>query len=152
MVGSSGYVAYTDLMIGILYTEQGEYGRAEDHLRQALALADALGDPRWQAYGLLNLGATAQARGSYKEAHRYLEQSLALFERARDQHGASRSRHILAGLSENVIPLPGQRGVPGNCALGNLPRPPQQVIIGSEMWRRIHVAGRVKPYPRGGPP
>jgi len=101
-LGSGGYVAYADLMIGILCNEQGEHERARDHLQQALAFAQALGDPRWEAYVLLNLGATAQAGGSHDEAFRYVEQSLALFEQARDQHGTARSRHMLAGLYENA--------------------------------------------------
>src|SRR5262249_8355053 len=62
-VGSGGYVAYADLMIGILHSELGEHERADDHLQQALAFAQALGDPRWEAYGLLNLGLAAHARG-----------------------------------------------------------------------------------------
>ena len=62
-VSSGGYVAYTDLMIGILCSERGEFDRATDHLQQALTFAQALGDPRWEAYALLNLAMAAQGRG-----------------------------------------------------------------------------------------
>ena len=34
-VDSGGYVAYTDLMIGILCSGRGEYDRAAHHLQQA---------------------------------------------------------------------------------------------------------------------
>src|SRR5262249_39719069 len=67
-VGSGGYVAYTDLMIGILCNERGEYDRAANHLQQALAFAQGLGDPRWEAYAWLNLAVVAQGRGLWDEA------------------------------------------------------------------------------------
>jgi tetratricopeptide (TPR) repeat protein len=98
-VDSGGYVAYTDLMIGVLCSELGEHERAAGHLRQALAFAQALGDPRWEAYGLLNLGVITLARGSHDEARHHLGQSLVMYERAGDRHGASRVRHVLAGIN-----------------------------------------------------
>jgi tetratricopeptide (TPR) repeat protein len=94
-------VAYTDLMIGVLYSELGEHERAAGHLQQALAFAEALGDPRWEAYGLLNLGVIALARGAHDEARHHLGQSLAMYERAGDRHGASRVRHVVAGILES---------------------------------------------------
>jgi tetratricopeptide (TPR) repeat protein/transcriptional regulator with XRE-family HTH domain len=100
-VDSGGYVAYTDLMIGVLYSELGEHERAAGHLQQALAFAEALGDPRWEAYGLLNLGVIALARGAHDEARHHLGQSLAMYERAGDRHGASRVRHVVAGILES---------------------------------------------------
>ena len=62
-VNSCGYVAYTDLMMGIMYSERGEFDEAADHLEQALTFAQSLGDRRWEAYGLLNLAVAAQGRG-----------------------------------------------------------------------------------------
>jgi tetratricopeptide (TPR) repeat protein len=94
-------VAYTDLMIGALCSELGEHERAAGHVQQALAFAQALGDPRWEAYGLLNLGVIALARGSHDEARHHLGQSLVMYERAGDRHGASRARHVLASTSES---------------------------------------------------
>ncbi len=128
-VGSGGYVAYADLMIGILCNEQGEHKQARDHLQQTLAFAQALGDPRWEAYVLLNLGATAQAGRSHDEAHRHLERSLALFEQAGDQHGTARSRHMLARLHESAALLTGPRDEPECRLSGDLRQPPKQVII-----------------------
>src|SRR5262249_34375208 len=63
-VDSGGYVAYADLMIGILCAEAGDHQQVAGHLQQALAFAQTLGDPRWEAYGLFYLGLTAQAQGA----------------------------------------------------------------------------------------
>jgi hypothetical protein len=54
-VKSCGYVAYTELMIGIMYSERGEFDRAAGYLQKALTFAQSLGDPRWEAYALLNV-------------------------------------------------------------------------------------------------
>jgi hypothetical protein len=37
-------------MIGIVCSERGEFDWAAHHLDQALTFAQALGDPRWEAY------------------------------------------------------------------------------------------------------
>jgi tetratricopeptide (TPR) repeat protein len=105
-LGSAGYVGYSDLMIGILRHERGEYEQATDHLQQALAFARTLGDPRWEAYGLLSLGMTAQARGWDEQARQHLEQSLIMFEQAGDRHGSSRARDAIAGLPEPATARP----------------------------------------------
>jgi hypothetical protein len=78
---------YTDLVLGIL--------------RQALAFAQTLGDPRWEAYGLLHLGMTARARSRHDQARRHLERSLRLFEQAGDRHGASRARQVITSQHEH---------------------------------------------------
>ena len=88
-------------MIGILHSELGEHERATGHLQRALVFAQALGDPRWEAYAHLQLGLTAQAQGSYDVARRYLGRSLAMFEQAGDRRGASRVRDALAGTRES---------------------------------------------------
>ena len=100
-VGSGGYVAYADLLMGILHSELGEYERAAGHLQQALAFTQALGDSRWGAYAHLYLGLTAQAQGSHDDARRHLGQSVAMFEQAGDRRGASRVRHALAGTRDS---------------------------------------------------
>jgi tetratricopeptide (TPR) repeat protein len=87
-------------MIGVLYSDLGEHARAASHLQRALAFAQALGDPRWEACGLLNLGVIALARGAHDEARHHLGQSLVMYERAGDRHGASRVCHVLAGTLE----------------------------------------------------
>jgi tetratricopeptide (TPR) repeat protein len=99
-VSSGGYVAYTDLMIGILWNERGEHDLAAHHLEHALTFAQALGDPRWQAYGLLNLAVAAQGRGLQRQAHRDLEQSLAMFQQAGDRQGTHFARQLIADLGE----------------------------------------------------
>jgi tetratricopeptide (TPR) repeat protein len=100
-LGSPGYVGYTDLVLGILRHERGEYEQATDHLQQALAFAQTLGDPRWEAYGLLHLGMTARARSRHDQARRHLERSLRLFEQAGDRHGASRARQVITSQHEH---------------------------------------------------
>ena len=99
-VSSGGYVAYTDLMIGIVCSERGEFDRAANHLEQALTFAQALGDPRWEAYALLNLAMAAQGRGLRDEARRDLEQSLAMFQDAGDRQGTRNARQLIAGLDQ----------------------------------------------------
>ena len=49
-VNSFGYVAYSDLMIGIMHSERGEFDQTAEHLEQALTFAQSLGNPRWEAY------------------------------------------------------------------------------------------------------
>src|SRR5262249_61852333 len=110
-VDSGGYVAYADLMIGILYRELGEHERATDHLQRALEFTQTLGDPRWEAYAFLNLGLTAQARGSEYEARHQLGQSQAMFEQAGDLDGSSRARHVLAGIRQSTA-APSRGGAP----------------------------------------
>jgi tetratricopeptide (TPR) repeat protein len=92
---------YTDLVLGILRHERGEYEQATDHLQRALAFAQTLGDPRWEAYGLLHLGMTARARSRHDQARRHLERSLRLFEQAGDRHGASRARQVITSEHEH---------------------------------------------------
>ncbi len=104
-VRSSGYVAYCDLLIGILCNERGEYDQAADHLQQALTFTNTLGDPRWQGYVLLNLAVTAQACGSHAQARQHLMQSLARFHQSGDQSGISRTRQLIASLNGNRSPL-----------------------------------------------
>jgi tetratricopeptide (TPR) repeat protein len=99
-VGSAGYAAYSDLMIGILCGEAGDYDRAACHLRLALAFAQALGDPRWEAYVLLNLAVTAHACGTHDEARQHAERSLDMFQQAGDREGASRAIRLIAALRE----------------------------------------------------
>ena len=102
-VNSCGYVAYTDLMMGIMYSERGEFDEAADHLEQALAFAQSLGDPRWEAYGLLNLAVAAQGRGLQDEARRDLERSLDMFQQAGDRQGTRLAGQMLAGLGEASV-------------------------------------------------
>ncbi len=102
-VSSGGYVAYSDLVIGILHNERGEHDQAADNLQHALTFAQALGDPRWQAYVLLNLAVTARARGWQDEARRDLEQSLAMFQQAGDGQGTSYTRQLIASFGETAV-------------------------------------------------
>jgi tetratricopeptide (TPR) repeat protein len=127
-VDSGGYVAYADLMIGILYRELGEHERATYHLQQALEFAQTLGDPRWEAYAFLNLGLTAQARGSEDEARHQLGQSQAMFEQAGDRQGASRVRLVLAGVRESAAP-------PSQSKPGAPPRLPKTSQVSPHLGR-----------------
>jgi tetratricopeptide (TPR) repeat protein len=108
-VGSDGYAAYSDLMIGILSHELGELERAADHLQRALGFAQTLGDPRWEAYALLYLGMIARARGSQEEARQRLEQALAMFEKTGERQGLARAHQVIAALSEGAAPTPNPR-------------------------------------------
>jgi tetratricopeptide (TPR) repeat protein len=78
-------------MIGMVCSERGEFDWAANYLEQALTFAQALGDPRWEAYALLNLAMAAQGRGLRDEARRDLEQSLAMFQQAGDWQGTRRA-------------------------------------------------------------
>ena len=62
-VNSCGYVAYTDLMMGIMYSERGEFDRGRRSSRAGAGLRAVTGRPRWEAYALLNLAVAAQGRG-----------------------------------------------------------------------------------------
>ena len=108
-VGSDGYAAYSDLMIGILCHELGELERAADHLQRALGFAQTLGDPRWEAYALLYLGVIARARGSQEEARQRLEQALAMFEKTGERQGLARAHQVIAALPEGAAPTPNPR-------------------------------------------
>ena len=99
-ISSGGYVGYTDLMIGILCSERGEYDRAADHLQQALAFAQGLGDPRWEAYVLLNLAVAAQGRGLQEEAREDVDRSLAMFQQVGDWQGTRQAGRLIAALGE----------------------------------------------------
>ena len=102
-VNSCGYVAYTDLMIGIMYSERGQFDQAADHLEQAVKFAQSLGDPRWEAYGLLNLAVAAQGRGLADEARRDLARSLDMFQQAGDRQGTRIARQLIADLDEAAV-------------------------------------------------
>src|SRR5262249_26077996 len=97
------YVAYTDLMIGILCSERGEFDRAAHHLQQALTFAQGLGDPRWEAYGLLNLAVAAHRRGLRDEARRDVDRSLALFQQVGDWQGTRQAGRLIAALGEAAV-------------------------------------------------
>jgi len=102
-VKSCGYVAYSDLMIGIMYSERGEFDQATDHLEQALTFARSLGDPRWEAYALLNLAVAAEGRGLRNEARRDLEQSMTMFQEAGDRQGTGNARRLMADLDRAKV-------------------------------------------------
>ena len=87
-------------MIGILCSERGEYDRAADHLQQALAFAQGLGDPRWEAYVLLNLAVAARGRGLREEAREDVDRSLAMFQQVGDWQGTRQAGRLIAALGE----------------------------------------------------
>ena len=102
-VNSCGYVAYTNLMIGIMYSERGEFDRAAEYLEHALTFAQSLGDPRWEGYGLLNLAVAAQGRGLQDEARRDLERSLEMFQQADDRQGIRLARQLTMDLDDAAV-------------------------------------------------
>ena len=91
-------------MIGILCSERGEYDRAADHLQQALAFAQGLGDPRWEAYVLLNLAVAARGRGLREEARKDVDRSLAMFPQVGDWQGTRQAGRLVAALGEAAGP------------------------------------------------
>ena len=80
---------------GVLALLQCEYGRAERHLQEALALCEGLGDRRGEASALQALGSVARERGFYGQAEAYHERSLALWRRLDDEYEAARSLNYL---------------------------------------------------------
>lgn len=80
---------------GVLALLQCEYGRAEERLREALALCRELGDGRGEASALQMLGSVARERGLYAQAEEYHEESLALWRGLGDEHEAARSLNYL---------------------------------------------------------
>ncbi|MEU7614384.1 tetratricopeptide repeat protein [Micromonospora sp. NPDC049204] len=58
--------------LGLLAHRRGDYAQAERHYREALALAERLGEDRYGAIALHQLGILSQSRGDYAEAaHSY---------------------------------------------------------------------------------
>jgi tetratricopeptide (TPR) repeat protein len=102
-INSGGYVAYTELLIGIRYSERSEFDRAAEYLERALKFAQSLGDPRWEAYAWLNLAVAAQGRGSHDEARRDLERSLSMFQQAGDGQGSGLVRQLLVNLGQASV-------------------------------------------------
>jgi tetratricopeptide (TPR) repeat protein len=83
-----------------LCSERGEYDRAAHHLQQALAFAQWLGDPRWEAYALLNLAVAAQGRGLREEAREDVDRSLVMFQQVGDWQGTGQAGRLIAALGE----------------------------------------------------
>jgi adenylate cyclase len=74
----------------------GEWQRAEDSCRRALALAEAAGDRRAMADCARTLGALVARTQSYDAALPWLEQARAGFEELDDQAGLSRVLELLS--------------------------------------------------------
>jgi DNA-binding SARP family transcriptional activator/tetratricopeptide (TPR) repeat protein len=72
--------AHRDL--GRAFSRQGRQDEATRHLRQALALSDAVGDQTGRAHTHLNLGQAAERQGRLRAALDHSQQALALFQRS----------------------------------------------------------------------
>lgn len=69
--------------LGILYTDQKDYSKAEEFFNQSLELAIAVNDRIKQARMLLNIGVTYQNQGNYKQALKSFRESLTIAEAIR---------------------------------------------------------------------
>jgi len=65
--------------LGLIYQQQGHYGRAAEHHQQALARCREIGHRAGEAHALTNLGAVYQQHGHYEQAAEHRQQALALF-------------------------------------------------------------------------
>ena len=81
---------------GVLAFLQCDYGRAEDHLEQSLALYEELDDRRGVAEVTDVLGGVAREQGDYEQARALHEESLALSRELGDEHGIADSFTISA--------------------------------------------------------
>ena len=70
-------VAGSLLRMGNAWQYQGQYEKAEDHIRCAIVLEQQYGTPRTQAIALSDLGIVLYNMGSNDSALHYLDQSLA---------------------------------------------------------------------------
>jgi predicted ATPase/DNA-binding SARP family transcriptional activator len=73
--------------LGHVYSELGDYERAEALMEEALASARLIGNPRWVAVGLAHAGAVALLRGRHGRAHSLLVDALAQFDQLDDLGG-----------------------------------------------------------------
>jgi predicted ATPase/DNA-binding CsgD family transcriptional regulator len=80
---------------GVLALLQCEYGRAEEHLEEGMALYRELGDVHGEAAALQVLGSVARERGLYDKAEAYHGESLRLWRGLGDEYEAARSLNYL---------------------------------------------------------
>ncbi len=81
---------------------ESETDKAAQLLREALDLAQKLGDRRVEANALSGLGSVDDIRGNYSEAIKYYQQALTLRQILRDDHGAARSHNNLGNAYESL--------------------------------------------------
>ena len=75
------------MILGVIGGVEGDYGKAESTLRDALAFASSAGDERMVREALAMLGWVALARRDYKQARVVIGQGLELSRRAGDARG-----------------------------------------------------------------
>jgi DNA-binding CsgD family transcriptional regulator len=68
----------THRLLGVLDVESGDYGTAEEHYRESLALADACAAPFERALTLLELAHLRAAAGEPEQAHPLLDEAKAI--------------------------------------------------------------------------
>ncbi|HJT90148.1 MAG TPA: tetratricopeptide repeat protein [Bryobacteraceae bacterium] len=94
-------VPFTNL--AVLYRDQGEYGRAEDYCRRALALIRGKGAPKGLAHVLGTLGGILYHRGKLAEAESSLQESIQIAE-------GLQSSEIVAGDLSNLAAVYAEKG------------------------------------------
>ncbi|MFI0773048.1 tetratricopeptide repeat protein [Streptomyces sp. NPDC021218] len=94
--GGPGDQAWVEMNLGEAYRQSGDYGRAENHVSQALALRRRIGDRQGQAWCLEALGFIAADRRDTPLAHSYFSQALDAFRQTGDAHGEAVARCSLA--------------------------------------------------------
>ncbi len=96
---------------GVLSHYQGDYARADDLCREALALSRSLDDDRAAADALTGLAVVRRSLGDYAEAEALYREALASYERLGDEAGVVRALDRLgialavAGDNERARPL-----------------------------------------------
>ena len=74
--GSPSVRAKATTYLGAVASDRGDFDRARELLGSAIALSEAAGEPRRQAYGLAMLGRVALLSGQPKEAETWLTRSI----------------------------------------------------------------------------
>ena len=70
--------------LGGVYESVGEYGKAEEYERKALAIRKEIGDREGEATSYGNLGTLFRSLGKHPETKRYHEKAFALSGEIRD--------------------------------------------------------------------
>jgi predicted ATPase/DNA-binding SARP family transcriptional activator/Tfp pilus assembly protein PilF len=92
----------TYLMLGIVFQDQGELGRAKEHLTEALDLARRGGNLFGEPRALTHLGMVAEMEGRFDQAEAYYQEGMALFRRADEPWGLSMGLANLGSLAEKL--------------------------------------------------
>ena len=96
--GASADAIMTMADIGVVYFRLGDFPRALDYYKQALAIMEEVGDRRTKAILLQSLGVLWKKTGETDKALDAQTQSLALARAVGDRHAEGRTLHAISEL------------------------------------------------------